>query len=258
MPVAAGLFYFSSGTDNLLRPPAVLIHGAGGDHLFWPPQIRRLDGQRVLAPDLPGHGKSPGLAHHTVSDYADAVVEFLEAINLNSAVIVGHSMGGAIALDIAARFPRRVLGLGLMGTGAKLRVAPDLLRGTAQPPTFPAAIRQLTDLSFSPQAESRLKDLATRRLAETRPAVLHGDLLACDAFDARAQLSRIQAPVLIVCGAADRMTPPAYSTYLRQHIPLARLELVPAAGHMVMLEKPEAVAGLLDDFLDSISYRPGG
>ncbi len=257
MPVAAGLHYFAGGTDNLLRPPVLLIHGAGGNHLFWPPQIRRLSDERIYAPDLPGHGKSSGLGHQRIADYADTVVELLQALNLNRAVLVGHSMGGAIALDIARRLPGRVLGLGLVGTGARLRVMPELLRGTSQLTTLPAAIKRLTDLSFAPQTEGRFKELASRRLAETRPAVLHGDLLACDDFDARSQLGQISVPTLIICGAADRMTPPAYSAYLQQHIQQARLELIEDGGHMVMLEKPDLIAGLLRGFLESIAYRPG-
>jgi pimeloyl-ACP methyl ester carboxylesterase len=257
MPVASGLYYFSSGADNLLYPPAILIHGAGGQHLFWPAQLRRLHDQRIFAPDLPGHGKSTGLGHHTIADYVSVLLEFIRSLNLSTVVLVGHSMGGAIALDFAAREPRRVLGLVLVGSGARLRVAPDLLRTTSAIETFPEAVRLLTERSFAPRTDARLKELAARRLAETRPPVLHGDLLACDAFDASGRLAAIAAPTLIVCGAADQMTAPVQSAYLREHIAGSRLEMVPDAGHMVMLEKPEVVAQLLSTFLDSITYQPG-
>jgi pimeloyl-ACP methyl ester carboxylesterase len=257
MPVTSGLHYFASGADNVLRPPAILIHGAGGHHLFWPAQIRRLHDQRIFAPDLPGHGKSSGLGHHMIADYVDVLLEFVQALKLSTVVLVGHSMGGAMALDFAARFPRRVLGLVLVGSGARLRVAPDLLRTTSNPSTLPEAIKLLSQLSFAPQTDVRLKELASRRLAETRLPVLHGDLLACEAFDASDRLSELSMPTLVVCGTADKMMPPVHSTHLREHISGARLELVPDAGHMVMLEKPEVVAQLLSDFLDSIAYQPG-
>ena len=61
MPQAAGMYYFSSGEDDWSRPAVILLHGAGGNHLHWPPEIRRLAGQRIYAPDLPGHGKSDGI-----------------------------------------------------------------------------------------------------------------------------------------------------------------------------------------------------
>jgi pimeloyl-ACP methyl ester carboxylesterase len=257
MPLAAHLHYFASGADDSSRPPVILLHGAGGHHLYWPPQIRRLSDQRIFALDLAGHGKSAGLGYHTISDYTGSVLGFVQALGLSAVVLVGHSMGGAIALDAALRFPHQVLGLGLVATGARLRVSPDLLQRSASASTFPAAVRLASDLSFAKATNPRLKELASQRMAEVRPPVFHGDLLACEAFDVREQLAHISAPTLIVCGAADRMTPPRYSEFLAQHIAGSRFEMVPDAGHMVMLEKPDEVAGLLGDFLGTISYRPG-
>src|SRR5512142_1639337 len=98
MPTAAGLYYFAHGAENVSRPPVILIHGAGGSHLSWPPQMRRLHDERILAVDLPGHGKSAGVGHHAVEDYAAGILAFLAALKLNQAVLVGHSLGGAVAL----------------------------------------------------------------------------------------------------------------------------------------------------------------
>ena len=110
MPVAAGLYYFAHEADNFSRPPVILIHGAGGHHLFWPPQIRRMHNQRIFAVDLPGHGKSEGVGHHTIDDYTFEILEFIKALKLNAVVLVGHSMGGAIALKAAMLSPKKVLG----------------------------------------------------------------------------------------------------------------------------------------------------
>ncbi len=115
----------------------------------------------------------------------------------------------------------------------------------------------ITEMSFAPQSKAGLKQAALQRLAETRLPVLHGDLSACDTFDAREKLSKISAPTLIICGAADQMTPPAYSMYLQQQIAGSRLEIIPNAGHMVMLEKPDVVASLIGSFIPPIAYRPG-
>lgn len=258
MPVAARLYYFASGAENFARPPVVLIHGAGGNHLYWPPQIRRLHEQRIFAPDLPGHGKSGGLGCHTVDDYTDALAEFIEALQLNRVVLIGHSMGGAIALLMAVRKPKRVLGLGLVGTGARLRVTPALLQGTAHASSFPAAVRMISELSFARHTSPRLKELAAQRMAEVRPDVLHGDFLACNGFDVTAELSKISMPALILCGDADKMTPPKNSEFLQEHIAGARLEIIPNAGHMLMLEQPDQVADLLTGFINSVPYQPGG
>lgn len=257
MPVAAGLYYFAHEADDLSRPPVILIHGAGGQHLFWPPQIRRMANQRILAVDLPGHGKSDGIGHQAVDDYAREIIEFIKALKLNAAILVGHSMGGAIALKAALRFPKRVIGLCLLGSGARLRVSPAILQSAADPFTYATAIRLLTDNSFSSQADARMKDLAAQRLAETRPSVLYGDLLACDAYDITDQLSKVNAPTFILYGTQDKMVPWKNSEFLRENITGARMDHISNAGHMLMLEQPDQTAKKLSDFLNMIPFRPG-
>ncbi len=120
MPTAAKLHYFASRSSAYHRPPILLIHGAGGNHLYWPPQVRRVNDQRIFAMDLPGHGQSEGIGRDRIEDYVDDVLAFMAAVGLNSAVWIGHSMGGAIALCAAVHRPRKVLGLGLIGTGARM------------------------------------------------------------------------------------------------------------------------------------------
>jgi pimeloyl-ACP methyl ester carboxylesterase len=251
MPTTANLYYFVHEADNHSRPPVLLIHGAGGNHLSWPPQLRRLAGQRIFAPDLPAHGKSEGLGHHVIEDYVHDVLEFMSEIGMYSGILVGHSMGSAVALSAAICFPERVTALGLIGGGARLRVAPALLRAASDPSTFEDAVRIINDASFSSQS-SRIKELSTQRMLQTRPTVLYGDLMACDSFDAMDQLSKLSLPTLIVCGSDDQMTPLRHSEFLRDHIAKARLKVVPNAGHMVMLEQPDVLLNLLADFLNSI------
>ena len=249
MPLAAELYYFSHLEDNLRRPPVVLVHGSGGTHLHWPAEVRRLDGQRVFAVDLPGHGKSAGAGCQSVGEYAAALAEFLKALDLGPAVFVGHSLGGAIALTMALHYPQRVLGLGLVGSGARLRVHPQILENAANPVTFPQAVQAVTEWSYGPQADPRTKALAGERMLEVRSSVLHGDFSACNAFDVMDELERIRVPALVLCGSEDRLTPIKYAEYLRDHLPQARLEIIPGAGHMLPLEQPAATAAALQAFL---------
>jgi pimeloyl-ACP methyl ester carboxylesterase len=251
MPTAAGLYYFAHETENKTRPPVILIHGAGGSQLSWPPQIRRLPGQRVFTIDLPGHGKSEGAGRQEISEYVLDIIAFMKELKLRGAVIVGHSMGSAIALTLAIQHPKQVLGLGLLGSGAKLRVSPPILDLTANAGTFSNAVELVINYSFSEGADSRLKELSIKQMSEIRSPVLHGDFLACDAFNVLDELPRVQTRTLILCGAEDAMTPLKFSETLRDGIAGSQLEIVPDAGHMLMLEQPEAVAKSLEQFLST-------
>ena len=254
--LAAGLFYTDSATGSAAGPPLVLIHGAGGTHRSWPDELRTLPGRRVIALDLPGHGDSPGPGCSSIPAYARSVAGLLDALGLASAVIAGHSMGGAIALTLALETPARVAGLILAGTGARLRVAPAILEATADPTTFSQAADLIAEWSFGKRAGPALRQEFAAAMVAGAPQVAHGDFTACDGFDVRERLGAIQAAALVVCGTDDALTPPKYSEYLRDHLARAQLELVPGAGHMVMLEAPAEVAAAVESFLQQTS--PGG
>ena len=225
----------------------VLVHGAGGSHLDWPAPLRRLRETNVYALDLPGHGRSEGTGRSSITAYRDFLFAFLDAMDLEKAIVVGHSMGGAIALDFALHYPGHVDGLILVGSGARLRVAPAILTGILS--DFEATVDLVCDYAFGPSASEQLKRLGRQRLLNTPPEVSHGDYTACDAFDVMGRLGEVRCPTLVIGGTADRLTPPKYSVYLRDHIHGAELVLVDAAGHMVMLEKPEVVARAISKFV---------
>lgn len=257
MPVAAAFHYFSHLEEEYLRPPVIFIHGAGGNFLHWPAEVRRMPGQRIFAPDLPGHGRSGGVGLQAIDDYAQCILDFLDALHIHKAIYIGHSMGAAIALTLALDHPRRVLALGLMGGGARLKVSPELIQNTSNPATLPHALQAIAEMAFSPVVEPRVKQLAMQRMAATRSTVLNGDFIACNQFDVMDRLAKIRVPTLVVCGADDHMTPLRYSEHLVSSIKRAELIIVPDAGHMVMIEKPKEVASAITSFISGISYRPG-
>jgi pimeloyl-ACP methyl ester carboxylesterase len=228
----------------------VLIHGAGGTHQHWLYQVRDLPRAPSYALDLPGHGRSEGAGRDSIAAYGDWLVAFLNAAELQRAVLVGHSMGGAIALDVALRYPDRVAGLGLVATGARLRVAPALLETIRQ--DRDQAIGLLSEWTYGPEAPGELVRLGRRQMAEVSAEVLYGDFVACDAFDVMGRLGEIRKPALVVCGTKDRMAPPKYSFYLRDQIAGATLRLIEGAGHMVMLERPQAVVQALATLLEKL------
>lgn len=242
------MHYEEHGGGNL-GPPLVFVHGAGGSRLQWPPALRRLAGRHTLAVDLPGHGRSPIRENPGIDDYARGLAGWRTAVPVHRPVLVGHSMGSAIALTAALEEPTALAGLVLVGAGPRLRVNPELLEGVARPETLDAVVHQIVSWSFAPEADGRMVELARRRMIETGSAVLEDDLRACDAFDITSRLAEIRLPTLIIVGRTDRMTPLRLSEELQAGIAGARVEIIEAAGHMVMLEQPEAVRSLLFDFL---------
>lgn len=236
------LFYVRRG---LAGPAIVCLHGAGGTHSHWGYQLRDLHTfAQVYALDLPGHGRSPPPGRTTIGDYSAALLGWMDALDIPQVLLVGHSMGGAIALWTALHTPGRVLGLGLIGTGGRLRVRQDILTGFDQ--DVPATLQLIVDSSYAPDTSPNLRQQGLSAYSVCDPVVYQGDFLACDRFDLLDRLAGICCPTLIVCGSEDRMTPPKYSQALRDRIAGAKLILVPRAGHMVMLEQPAAVSnGLL-------------
>ena len=238
---------------SVLRPashPLVLIHGAGGNLMHWPGDLRRLPDCTVYALDLPGHGGSPGHGRDEIAAYADVVRAFVDVLALPPCVLVGHSMGGAIALEFALCYPGRLAGLVLVGTGARLRSAPQLLFGILD--DFAGTVDLMATWAHGDHVDPNTLRLYARRLRELDPQVTHGDLLACDRFDRTDDVARIAVPTLIICGTADRMTPVSNSTYLAEQIRGAQLLTLPGAGHMVMLEQAPAVADAIGRFVANL------
>jgi pimeloyl-ACP methyl ester carboxylesterase len=253
MPTIAGIYYAQSDEGRKDEPPVILIHGAGSSHLVWPANLRRLPGQRVLAVDLPGHGRSSGVAQQTIAAYSAQMIDFLAALGLYQAVFVGHSMGGAVALDMAIRYPAHVAGLGLISTGAYLGVDPAFLESLSNPLTVPNALHAFQQRAFGARVSPALIDRCMQAMKETRTSVLYGDWRACAEFDQRESITRVESPAWVIAGTEDRMLPIAFANFLAGRLPAARLQMIPGAGHMAILEQPDQVAHGLQQFLTAIS-----
>lgn len=251
MPTAGEIYYFASknGDD---RPALILIHGAGGMHLHWPYTLRRLTDYKVFAPDLPGHGKSDGLGRQSIEKYAESLAVWMEQVGIEKAVLAGHSMGGAIAQTMATKYADKVRALILISTGAKLAVNPYLLEVLSTPSTTPAAIDMILKWSWSPETSGKVIEKVREQMLNTRSAVLYGDFLACSKFDLTGNLCEIKVPTLVIAGDNDKMTPIDVNRQLESSIKNAQMQVIPNSGHMVMLEKPEAVGDAAFNFLRSL------
>lgn len=235
-----------------MKNPIVFIHGSGDSAQIWHLQMERFGPIRAYAIDLPGHGSRPDSlpAEASVLDYARAVHEIIrQELHLDHPVVAGQSLGGAIALMMALEYRSELGGLILIGTGARLRVHPDLLE-SAQTTPEQARIR-LKEMGGAP---AHLGTISTELVNEQEPLggdVLYRDLGACNAFDVMARLNEIQLPTLVICGAEDRLTPVKYSQYLHDHLEGSMLRVIPDAGHYVMREQPEAVNQAIEVWMNS-------
>ena len=249
--------YLYSGPTTLPDvPPALdrgrlflLVHAAGSNAGMWRRQVEAAArDQSVVALDLPGHGRSSGLEGlPTVDAYAEFVGRFAAALRLRPFVLVGRSMGAAIAMTIAARRPELLQGLVLACAAARFAIRDENL-ATLRDVVRGRLPQQFTTETFSPATGMELMRETWVEQVKTDPRVRLTDLLACQAFDGRDLLSRIRTPTLIVAGADDQVTPAALAEELARGIPHARLEVIPAAGHQAPLEQADRFNQLVATF----------
>ena len=233
------------------RDTVLFIHGAGGGQFSW--SFQKGFFEREFNPiiiELPGHGESGGQGEEEIKRYAEHVFLFLKTLGLERLFLVGHSMGGAIVQTLALTHPEGMKGIVLVGTGARLKVFPAVLEGIKD--HFEETVRRIVQYAYSRKAPPELIERGIEHLMTCRPQVLYGDFLACDRFDLMTEVEKINLPTLIICGSDDEMTPVKYSEYLHHHIGHSILEILPGAGHMVMMESPDAFNQKVSEFLRGI------
>jgi pimeloyl-ACP methyl ester carboxylesterase len=243
--------WVNNGSFRPDRKTLVFVHGSGGNHTDWLLQYTPLKSVfNIAALDLPGHGQSEGPGEQDVCAYAAWVKMLLGELGIAKPVLIGHSLGAAICLGFAISHGDAVTAVVSVSSGARMPVNPLILEGLKQDPA--AIIALAAKFSVAKENRERFSDLIMGNLSRVDPSVLHGDFVACDKLDITEMAAEIAIPALIVCGAEDKMTPPALSEYLGKQIPGARLALIAGAGHCVMLEKPEAFNAALTDFVNSL------
>jgi pimeloyl-ACP methyl ester carboxylesterase len=235
-------------------PAIVLLHGAGFDHTTWALHSRWFahHGFGVLAPDLPGHGRSGGAPLATIADMADWTAALLDAAGVASARLVGHSMGSLIALETAARHPTRVSALSLIGTAATMTVGPDLLRAAEANDHDAVDMVSIWGLGYQAGLGGSLAPGlwmhygAQRVLEQCLPGVLFNDLSACNAYQgALAAAAQIKVPATLILGERDMMTPARAGKVLAAALPNSRTVVLSGAGHMMMVERPDELLAAL-------------
>lgn len=227
----------------------IFVHGSGGCGDIWRHQTDYL--QRSHAVNLPGHPEGQLLG--SVQQYADWLRKYVKERRYNDVVLVGHSLGGAIVMMDALRYPQEIKGIVIIGSGARLRVHPRFLTPCEKAiKGEPEEWYRLVEEMY----RSTPKGYATEMIEKHRvigPAAMLNDFLCCDKFDVMDEVHEIRLPTLIICGELDIMTPVKYAHYLAAKIANSKIVIVPGAGHFVLAEKPHVVNKAIEEFLGGLS-----
>lgn len=231
-------------------PVVILIHGAGMDSSAWFLQTRYLAyrGFRVFAVDLPGHGRSEGETITSVEAMADWLGSFMDAARIESAHLVGHSMGTFIALELAASQPQKVSSIVLMGTASDMPVHPQLISDAEN--NLPAAAALMTAWSHAKPAHVGhhptpglwMLGGAQALVERSKPGVLASDFRACAAYgNATQAAAAVTVKSTVIIGDGDKMTSPEAGTKLARLLPDCTIAMLDDTGHMMMVESPRRV-----------------
>jgi len=233
--------------------PLIMIHGSLCRHRLWDLQQSLTKRAQLVLLDLPGHGDSEPLdGSISVSRFSRIIAKLMHRLKLRSVVPVGHSLGGAIAIQLALDYPQLLSGLVLIGTGAKLGVLPAILEGLRT--QYKAGIElTIGQLGFAPHADPKLVEWSKAECLYCDPSIGYADFVACNEFDVRNRIHEIKVPTLVLFGEEDQLTPIKWAHFLADKIPKAKLTIIQQAGHMVMLEQPENVNAAISSFLKDLS-----
>jgi pimeloyl-ACP methyl ester carboxylesterase len=253
--------------------PLLLIHGVAGSSRAWDPLIGRLSRKyRVIAPDLLGHGESDKpRTDYSLGAFAVWLRDFLDVLDIPSATLVGHSLGGGVALQLIHQhreYCRRLILVNSGGLGTDVSMPLRLLSApgaelllpliTSRPALFVSTTllpRLTTKGTAQDQARSRREKYSALANPQMRQAFLR---TLRSVVDLRGQtvsaLERLpqlvgDLPTLIVAGEQDRVIPPAHAQAAHAALPGSRLEILDGAGHHPQLDCPVELANLIDEFV---------
>lgn len=232
--------------------PMLCIHGSGGSSDVWKAQLSRLSGDRpVAALDLSGHGNSddvdtePGPA--TLDAYADDVTAVVEATDAR--ILLGNSLGGAVAMHVVLERDLALNALVLAGTGAKLAVNDDLLDWLENDFDRAVDVLHSDDFLFH-DADDRYVNASKDGIYATGSAITSRDFRTCDVFDVRDRLDEIDTRTLALGGEHDQLTPPFYHEYVAENVQNGTCTILSDTAHLAMIETPDAFNDAVATFLD--------
>lgn len=254
LPTTAGVAGLRRWGDG--PPDVVLLHGAGGNRDSLAPLGDALatHGLVVVAVAMPGRPGSDPEPVATVAEQATWLAAVLHEVAPEGTVLLGHSMGGGIAIETALGTPARLRGLVLAATGARLRVHPTILAACEAGAETADHLAEISAAPLRPDGAPTVRShvLTVHRLTPAVTAL--ADWRATDAFDRLHDLGELDLPLLAVAGEVDRLTPPRYAEHVVEQAPSAELVVLPGAGHWLPVEE----AGQVADAVAAFVRRLGG
>lgn len=240
------------------RMPIVFLHGVGSDKSVWRPQIEHLGAERrAVAFDYPGYGDSdPAPEGTTRDDYAAAMLSAMRALDIERAHICGLSLGGVVALAIHAAEPEACASLTLADSFAAHPDGQAIYdRSIAASENMRMLAEARADVLLAQPADPDVRSEVIETMANIDPAAFRIGARAVWLADQGIRAHDIRAPVLVLCGSEDRVTPPPLSAELARMIPSARYETIEGAGHLSNIEQPQAFNALVGGFIRAVDSR---
>lgn len=236
----------------------VLVHGAAMDGSVWRYQADALTraGFTSIAVNLPGHGGSEGEPSSSAKGYAGWLLAYLSLLG-EPVHLAGHSMGALVVLEAAAARPDGVRSVTLVGVSDLMPVNPDLLDGAAKGDLSVFATMGEWMHARDPigTPEWTVGD-TVEILQQARPGVAHADLTACNTYPgAAAVAAQLTVPILLILGAQDLMTKPTAAEPIAAAAQDATTIVVEGAGHLLPVERPDAVNDALLEFLADVDKK---
>jgi pimeloyl-ACP methyl ester carboxylesterase len=227
----------------------IFIHGSGTYGGIWRYQTDHFPASNAI--NLPGHLQGQTLS--SVEEYADWLRQCIRGKGYTNVVLAGHSLGGAIALMYALKYPQELKGIIIISSGARLKVHPryltpieEAIKGNLQ------AWYQVLEGMHRLIPEDYKREVIEQQKA-IGPTVMLNDYLCCDKFDLMDKVQEIKLPALIICGELDVLTPVKYANYLGSKLTNSQVVIIPQATHLAFAEKPEAVNKAIGDFVKGLS-----
>jgi 3-oxoadipate enol-lactonase len=239
--------------------PVIFLHGVGGDAHSWDFQMDSLSNDfRVIAWDMPGYGKSPPLNPMTFEALRDAFINLMDNLGLDKANVVGHSMGGMVAQEAAAKFPERFHTLILSATSPAFGRADgdfqkEFVAARIEPLEKGLTMAELAE-NMAPNlmgAKPDLKglELATKVMSTVSSETYCSAMRCLVTFDRRDALANYRMPILVLAGEVDENAPAPMMEKMASKIPGAEYICIPGVGHLANMEQPVTFNNVIAEFL---------